>query len=657
MKLKPKMLLSLLVPVIILTGLLSFYAYYTAKDALKNQIEQTNTFKLATYSAQFNETLARQEALATNLAAHFSERDLTEPEIRTLIDNAKKSNAQIKNIMVAFNDKRFIDTDKWVPPADYDARTRAWYKKIIAGNTIIYSDVYTDANTKKLLVCFGEKIVLNGKPAGVIAIEIDLDNLLKQIASMTTAKTGYTFIVDSNGAFLSHPEFSPSENITVVKNGALADFYKNLQANPEAAIVLTVNGQEIIYNSKPIGKTGWLLFSATPSAELYESLNGMRLIFGLGGFVVILLLTGIILWLTLNITRPLQKMMELAKQLSSGDFSDHNEEISSHDEIGELAAALYAMQKALQELIRKVSSSADQLAASSEQFTSSAEQSAQAANQIAVSITEVASGANKQLHAVEKTTSAIEKMAGSIQQLSTMTKQGANASAQSAQSANSGNTIINRAIEQMRNVEKTVNTSANSVENLGERSSEIGQIVDTISAIASQTNLLALNAAIEAARAGSQGRGFAVVAEEVRKLAEQSQNAAHHIAELIEKIRLETTDAVAAMHSGRQEVHAGTELVNEAGQTFETIHHMIDTVNEQFTSAYKAIEALSQGNNEIVFSIEEINTISRGTSTESENVSAATEEQSASMHELSSASQALAKLAQELQHAVSIFKV
>ena len=199
--------------------------------------------------------------------------------------------------------------------------------------------------------------------------------------------------------------------------------------------------------------------------------------------------------------------------------------------------------------------------------------------------------------------------------------------------------------------------SSKVVGSLGARSQEIGQIVDTISGIAGQTNLLALNAAIEAARAGEQGRGFAVVAEEVRKLAEQSQAAAKHIAELISHIQSDTEEAVKAMQEGNEEVQLGSGVVNKTGEIFAEIETMIREVNTQVGLAHAAMLDIDAASANISQSVKGVDGISKSTTAEAQNVSAATQEQAASMEEMSTASAALANLAQDLQNAVNQFKV
>jgi methyl-accepting chemotaxis protein len=357
------------------------------------------------------------------------------------------------------------------------------------------------------------------------------------------------------------------------------------------------------------------------------------------------------------IATPLNEMVLFCKQLAAGDFRDNSQKFVRKDEIGQVAYALASMRDALRTLIKHINESAEQLAGSSEELTASAEQSAQAANQVAESITDVANGAEQQLSVANNTSAVVQQMSANIQRVAANASEVAGQTALAANKAKEGNQSVDKAVNQMAAIEQTVTTSAQVVGKLGERSKEIGQIIDTISGIAGQTNLLALNAAIEAARAGEQGRGFAVVAEEVRKLAEQSQDAAKQIAVLIGEIQGDTDKAVAAMNNGTREVKLGAEVVNASGKSFQEIAEMVTGVSGQITDISAAIELMANGSQQIVESVKEIDELSRHATGEAQTVSAATEEQSASMEEIASSSQALAHLAMDLREAVGKFQI
>jgi len=208
----------------------------------------------------------------------------------------------------------------------------------------------------------------------------------------------------------------------------------------------------------------------------------------------------------------------------------------------------------------------------------------------------------------------------------------------------------------MANINTTVQDTAQVIRELGLASNQIGQIVHTITAIAGQTNLLALNATIEAARAGEQGKGFAVVAEEVRKLAEQSKEAANTIAHLISNIQTQTKDAIGKMDHSAQEVLTGQNVVLIAGESFKLIQSKITKVNESVQSITSAAQQLSASSNNVIVAIDKVKDISHGTVVNSQTISVAATEQSASMQEISAASEELAQLASQLQENVKQYK-
>ena len=357
------------------------------------------------------------------------------------------------------------------------------------------------------------------------------------------------------------------------------------------------------------------------------------------------------------ITNPLDHLMRVFDKLDNGDFREGREVIEARgDEFGVMNDKLAIVRKVINNLIKKASQSSEQLAASSEELTASAHQSAQASEQVANSVTNSASAVVEQQQFVAEAMEAIDHALVSIDNMNKT----ANTVAEHAEASNTqaevGSEAVESAVNQILGVEKIVNQSAGTVDKLGQRSKEIGQIVEAISSIAEQTNLLALNAAIEAARAGEHGRGFAVVADEVRKLAEESQGAAQKIANLIGAIQTDTDDAVKSMHDGSVAVREGTKSVEQLRTTFDNIREASDNVRKDANAMVTELKAVLEDTHKIKSRSEKISENGGKVSSEMESVSAASQQQSASAEEIASASDALSQLAQDLQNALQQFK-
>ena len=370
--------------------------------------------------------------------------------------------------------------------------------------------------------------------------------------------------------------------------------------------------------------------------------------------IAILILASLII--TKAVTNPLDEMIKILDNLRKGDFRESPLDADRTDEFGFMAIALRDMRTTVSKLIQKTNSSAEQLAASSEELTASAHQSAQASEQVAQSVTNSASAVVEQQQQIGEAMDSIERAGVAIQNLNKTTASVSKHVGTANDEASAGTQAVEDAVNQIVSVEKIVNDSALTVDKLGERSKEIGQIVEAISGIAEQTNLLALNAAIEAARAGEHGRGFAVVSEEVRKLAEESQEAAQKIAQLIGDIQNDTTTAVDSMQKGNAAVRRGTESVEKLRDTFKLIQDSSDNVVKEVKVMVGEIDVVSKATETIREKTTIISDKSAGVSTEMESVSAASEQQSASAEEIASASDALSGLAQDLQASLSDFK-
>ena len=358
-----------------------------------------------------------------------------------------------------------------------------------------------------------------------------------------------------------------------------------------------------------------------------------------------------------GIVNPLENTVSLFHLLRKGDFRKSDLiDPNRGDEFGEMAQAVREMRQGIASFLQKTANSSEQLAASSQELTASAGQASQASEQVAQSVTKSAGEVVEQQKDVGDSLEAINAAMVSIKNIEKTADTVSAHATKANNQATVGNQAVDMAVNQIISVEKIVNDSANTVDKLGKRSQEIGQIVEAISSIAEQTNLLALNAAIEAARAGEHGRGFAVVSEEVRKLAEGSQEAAQKIATLIGDIQAETATAVDSMQKGNAAVRAGTESVEKLRDTFEDIRGATDNVAVEAKNMVKELDAIAKATAKIRDNSQAISDKSANVSREMESVSAAAEQQSASAEEISSASDELSRLAQDLQNSLQTFK-
>ena len=394
------------------------------------------------------------------------------------------------------------------------------------------------------------------------------------------------------------------------------------------------------------------------SAELHSGI--LRVILYMIILEVLLVFFGI--YVGKKIGHPIQLMAQRVNTLATGDFrivtsAEIEALMERPDEIGQISRAVRELRANVGKLMQTIMESSEYVASASEELTASAEQSASVSGQVADSIVKVAESCGEQLTAVNDAGGRANELASHMNEFQSSIHSAHQTVQSASETASLGSQEVGRAVEQMRSIETAVGESAEVIAGLGEESKKIGTIVDTISEIAAQTNLLALNAAIEAARAGEHGRGFAVVADEVRKLAEQSQDAAGRIAELIGAIQTAAEQAVTAMQMGNEQVKSGTGAVTRAGNTFQDIAAMVNRVSDESGKMSQTVQELAGGTARISQAVQTIDEMSRKVSGESETVSAATEEQTSTMHEIANASRALSKMAQKLQEAAAKFQI
>ena len=371
--------------------------------------------------------------------------------------------------------------------------------------------------------------------------------------------------------------------------------------------------------------------------------------------LVVLFTCACAIYLLRNIKSSVDMILSSLSKVAQGDLRVHLP-TDSGDEFGQMADECNKMLTNIRSMTKTIQKTAESVSDSSGTLTSTSEQSAIATQNVAQSITEVAEAAQTQMDSVAEAKHQVHAFTRGLTDVTETIENVGTDIAHTSQKAEEGNKLVEATVAQMNTIADTVISSSNVVAKLGERSKEIGNIVEVISGISGQTNLLALNAAIEAARAGEHGHGFAVVAEEVRKLAEESQQASKQIGDLIRAIQEETEQAVAAMQTGRSEAEKGRENVTATGEGFSEIRAMIDRLQQYSVTIGTTMEDLTRRAAKIDDATGKIHDSASKVAAESQNVSAATEQQAAGMQEIAASAQGLSDMAHELNAAAAKFK-
>ncbi|SFM89798.1 Cache 3/Cache 2 fusion domain-containing protein [Methanolobus profundi] len=347
---------------------------------------------------------------------------------------------------------------------------------------------------------------------------------------------------------------------------------------------------------------------------------------------------------------------EVLDSISSNDLT-RKVRIHGVGDFIQLTEGVENCRRSLNDIVTLVTGNAESIAFTAQEMSSSSEELAASAEQITSTVTEISRGTQVQSVKAEDVSNAMNDMGRTVQEVATNSEM-------AAQNAVESNTLIQGLGEmsrelkfKMEGIRSAVSDSSDVINDLDAKSNRIGEIVNLITSIADQTNLLALNAAIEAARAGEHGRGFAVVADEVRKLAEDSGNAAKQIADLIGQMQEGTRDAVSSMKKGAEEVDTGAESLERSVLAIGDVVEAGNTIVKMVQEIAAAAEEQSASIEEVTSSVEEVSAISEQSAAGAEEASASVQEQTASMQELSRAAQELAGVAASMQSVVSRFKL
>ncbi|AZE97322.1 Methyl-accepting chemotaxis sensor/transducer protein [Pseudomonas orientalis] len=330
--------------------------------------------------------------------------------------------------------------------------------------------------------------------------------------------------------------------------------------------------------SVPFEGGPWAVVASMPKAEIRAVTwdVGMRLV--IGSVLAMLLAVGATVWLLRSKLAPLSDLVRQAEALGAGDLSARLN-VSSNDEIGQLARSFNQMGEALSTMVSHIRKAAEDV------------------NSRAQALSGLSGGAYE---GMEQQSGEITSMAGAVEEFSATSLNIADnmgnterLAQENAQQTRIGRASMEEASSSLEHIATALNSTATVINTLGQRSQEIGGIVGVITSIAEQTNLLALNAAIEAARAGEQGRGFAVVADEVRNLASRTRQATDEISGMIQSIQQETGNAITTMEHGNVLMQEGLSRNADVASALARIDEQSRSAGQQFAAITTATQEQS----------------------------------------------------------------
>ncbi|MCT4545281.1 MAG: methyl-accepting chemotaxis protein [Vallitalea sp.] len=641
---------------------------------LKNITYQVHIFD-QTISAKYNTALARIEQVRfeaddTDESAKLVSKYITESEnalqdvVNLMKSKKNKDNANKMNKQINLFRKQFDEYVEFQHQKVKQEKIRSEAAKIVTDtirNTMSLEKQYikTLTNASDIQDSYDKYLLLQ---------EAFDDYMEVRIAANKYAKTESKELADNLINLINNTDSTLNEVTKVINSQAVLKnleeaksalkTYKNAFVEYDVLVVKqNRSSTEMREQAKKVSDLAGTIQNGVLDFlhNVENNSNTLNIIISILAIIISILLAIII---TRSIAIPISLAVNHINEVANYDITKDVpvKSMNRRDEIGDLLKAIQKIEDNLRIIIKQIAYNSQNVASSSEELTATSQQVSNAVNEVSRGIEEIANGANEQADDTQKAVTNITELGELIEKEQVKLSNLNQSSSQVINLKEEGINNIQDLVDKTKMNEKASKEINEVIVNANESAEKIYQASEMIKNIAKQTNLLALNAAIEAARAGESGKGFTVVADEIRKLAEQSDEFTEEISNIINDLKDKTENAVTTMKHMAIIVNEQAESVKKTESKFEGIAEAIEKNKNSIDELDKSSKSMEDKKDNIISIIENLSAISEENAAGTEEASASVEEQTTSMEQIANASEKLSKLAEDMNQSVAKFK-